>query len=538
MNKSIKIGSYLLITFLIILSYLMLQTKFTHTGLISADTISFTSLYQDLALYHYPIKGWMLSSAPYYFPDIFYHLVVSFLTGNSLIALFTFQLFEIIILTLLFILINIKLYPNDYHITVIPCILFTTFLIKTNVGPNTAALFFSITAPYSHLSCWISVFACLYLIISFWNRTPAKWMQIFFFIFTALITFSDMLFLVSFFPPLLATALFFYFKKIDAPHKIILNMAAGSLAGLLLSFLQPFHSHSIYPPFKVFLNFISTWGLFLKGDLIFFTPLWIISVGLILYFTYYFFFKLTVISQRLNHQQIFSSGFLFIILFTVSNLFCLLSAIIINGYYTDGFFSFHYVTSIFLLPVFIGISYLATYFYRSRTEIGLFFIFLFLTLFMGGKAFISTNLVYRLGWLSYIAPEAKCVDTYANLLPTKYGLSQYWRAKLVTVFSQTHQWVNQVTPDGHVRWWLNNAYWYLQDNRNKKQFPKYSYVLVDHVLQLDDVQKLFGKPNQVVACQNQDATNFKILIYNTPQSIATLNQKFLERNARFFNAFK
>ena len=86
----------------------------------------------------------------------------------------------------------------------------------------------------------------------------------------------------------------------------------------------------------------------------------------------------------------------------------------------------------------------------------------------------------------------RCLDNIAKKENMENGLSDYWNAKYITLFSKQNIFVNQINyTDLRPVNILNNRYWYKD--------RKYSFIVVD---KLDEakIRTIYGNPLQIIDC--------------------------------------
>ena len=115
--------------------------------------------------------------------------------------------------------------------------------------------------------------------------------------------------------------------------------------------------------------------------------------------------------------------------------------------------------------------------------------------------------------INYRKPLAVCLDAHVDKYGLKYGLSDYWNAKPLTLFSKRALRVNQTGKTLGTAYWINNYYWYF----GKDKSPEYNFIITDR-LDRKLILKKYGSPAHTLYCAGSE-----IFIYNRVEDAAFHN---------------
>ncbi len=104
---------------------------------------------------------------------------------------------------------------------------------------------------------------------------------------------------------------------------------------------------------------------------------------------------------------------------------------------------------------------------------------------------------------------AHCLDENAGRLNLRYGLSDYWNAKPMTIFSKTGLRVNQLHYNLYINYWINNFNWYL----GKGDTPQYDFLVTERLNEAA-VRFRFGEPSLILMCGSSP-----VYIYNRASDV-------------------
>lgn len=194
-------------------------------------------------------------------------------------------------------------------------------------------------------------------------------------------------------------------------------------------------------------------------------------------------------------------------------IFCIITNVVAT--FSVGGSSPRYVLPIIILPVFFGWPFLIggwkgllTVMDNKYVIYGLAVGTIVLSLFLGTLS--NFKYISSLIQLSdYYPAFIECLDRNTRFRNIRSGMTQYWRAKYITMLSKNNLHVVQVQQIGHGIFfdhWINNLNWYNAD---------FEFVITDTVL--GDIRSIyepaiverFGEPADAFSCENK-----KVLVYN------------------------
>ena len=101
LNKRTFYGSVLAIFIFVVLA-LSFEWVYELSAIASSDLIYIESLYRDIFVRGYPLNGWLVSRAPYFFPDWIAYFLLRALSGNYGIAWYLYVILDFSFLLIFF----------------------------------------------------------------------------------------------------------------------------------------------------------------------------------------------------------------------------------------------------------------------------------------------------------------------------------------------------------------------------------------------------------------------------------------------------
>jgi hypothetical protein len=191
-------------------------------------------------------------------------------------------------------------------------------------------------------------------------------------------------------------------------------------------------------------------------------------------------------------------------LFVVAMPMAVTMAVLGKGLYKNPS-TLHYFTGVWVLPIIL----LPVLLFPRR-----------LNLRSAGLAEVVCAVVVLIVTVGTVRPEAKrpfpdmmmplagCLDSLVETRRIQFGVSEYWLAKPVTLFSRRGLRVYQVTPGMTPRHWISNRLWHQGEPGSRYANPVYTFVVVNE-LDRDGIVARFGEPAERVPCPGGD-----VWIYN------------------------
>lgn len=120
-----------------------------------------------------------------------------------------------------------------------------------------------------------------------------------------------------------------------------------------------------------------------------------------------------------------------------------------------------------------------------------------------------------LNFLDYYPPIVQCIDKHSEEYSLSYGLSDYWNAKKIMLFSKKGIIPVQITPAGDIYHWINNIEWYTYLKKSKNLF------IILAGLNENEILKRFGLPDETFECLQS-----KVIIYKG-EKVAKIVNNFI-----------
>ncbi|MCB2219986.1 MAG: hypothetical protein KQI35_06280 [Bacteroidetes bacterium] len=452
-----------------------------------SDCLYLPSLYRDLIVDHHSLKDWTLNPAPNFIPEWPIYFLFNYLAGDFRTASLLYGLFNFFAINLLIVLV----YKNAFQ--GIPWL----YLSFVNFAMSTFIILFLRDSEYIlsgliflsafHNGAFIMTLLIFWLFLKYLRSGRGYLIPGIILGLSLLGILSDRLFLVFCTIPMLTTLTLW--KERQLRPKLILSIcwaSAGAFAGLLFfDLLEKWELMTFNSISDLLLNFRKV-----------FESLHLFSQQLQIYIQRGGFTRLIVLGSAaslftgmiLSIRLIFSKksrllplAKVGIILLTSFILLVLLNPIV-NGSYLD-------IT---------GIRYNIYSFYIALSLISVFFFYLsnnrkiFLYLFNGAAIVIpAVILIYALSFevqkkalaniskvQDYYPGIAAKVDSLSVLYNLKCGISQYQKAKVVTMFSKENVNVRHVYWDLSPYLHVTNIRWYIgEKSENGQSSPIFDFII-------------------------------------------------------------
>ncbi len=165
-----------------------------------------------------------------------------------------------------------------------------------------------------------------------------------------------------------------------------------------------------------------------------------------------------------------------------------------------GGVSVRYVSLVFALPLLLFPGFV----FASMTDrLGRILAASFL-LVMFTASIVSARNTNVKAVFSYEPPAMRCIDDAAKRYGWRYGLSDFWNAKPISVYSRTGLRVNQITYNLTIDYYSNNIHWY----EGKDSLPSYDFVIVDR-LNKEALVDRYGPPSRVIHCGESEIFSYE-----------------------------
>ena len=150
----------------------------------NSDTLYLPSLYKDLIQEHNGLKGWYLSGAPNFFPDMIFYFIIMFFTNNFIVSSLLFPIFQYIALLFLIKRVFQLIIPNySYLFASLANLLMMLFFFVTLCSNDFGFTFYLLSNSF-HTGAFIMAFLCLIISLNYLKRAKRLNLIILFFICT------------------------------------------------------------------------------------------------------------------------------------------------------------------------------------------------------------------------------------------------------------------------------------------------------------------------------------------------------------------
>lgn len=449
----------------------------------SADCLYLPSLYKDLFLDGYTLKGWELNPAPNFFPDMILYFVLMALSGHSLIvASFLFSFIQFSLMVFLLLRIFRRLLPGfSAHWQSIIVLLSGCFILEYLFLTREFFYSFYILSNAFHTGSFVMALLSLLLSLRYLREpSPTLWWLML--LIGSLCVLSDRIFLVLYTTPA-AVAVLSLAGRRQLSHLLrfaavlVLSATLGLLALWWLSQGDYFmidrpHKLMAFDEMQASLEIFCRQMRFYLSEFGFKSLTIVLSllsfIGLI-----WLFFKLKQSTWEFRYYLAFSTLFSLLVI----------SAPILNGSYTGYDVLRYNIFPFFLMPlnlvIVMAVALRQTRKPFARPTVSAFCVVL--VLFAVSR--IDTIGLYR--FFHYYPEQARVLDTLTEKYPLKCGISNYWDAKPVTMFSRKGLRLHAVYPDLGFQGHVANQSWFCDNTFN--------YLFLNPPLDTATCQKAFGK---------------------------------------------
>ena len=489
----------------------------------NSDLLYLPSFFRDYWEGAYNWKLWVLTPAPYFFPDAFVFFLASIVNHNLYLSFFLYALFFSVLLIfstsllLGLFLDKISLLNIVHGVTL--CLPF--WLILISYYPEDIALFLF---PSYHSSVILISLLLYFLFVKMKNHLNS----FYFILISSLTLMSDKQLIYTFFFPFFFAMLTMRDYRSQRNHyKVLLyflfSLVISSIFLKILSYFSIFQipgipilteTKKILFQFKIVENvklampeILQFFKEFYSNKLPIFI-LFLIGTALNIYYAFSFFIKNNVLN-------LYSRYVLFLYLFSVlSQAFYG----IWGGFrYVWGFYFFPFISILFYMGdiysrilsnrIFTKVNFFkSSLFFHSKNNLKFQAIFstliLFLILLNIFFLKVKTNNTVNNPYPPFIA----CLDNLQGKYKLQNGISDYWNAKHIRYLSQTHLIVNQVFSNLEKYNWIHNRDWYNHDRNGNELI--YNFIIPER-LELNLIINKFGTPTLIEKCGARDVYIYK-----------------------------
>lgn len=486
----------------------------------NSDLLYIPSLVKDFWEGFYDWRLWVLTPAPYIFPDIIIFLLISYFTSNLYLSFFIYGL--VFALSLIYTVVSL-IQMNQAHVSTIgiykaAIYYFTLFFSILAFFPDDIGLF--LFPSYHTSSILLSLF--LYVILL---KARTRIRIFLFIIISTLVVLSDKQILYTFYFPFLIASFSLKSKINNKIHwkclfYFLTSLVFSSLILKLLSFFEIFQIPSIpimgelkknILQMKVIANTkhilpelqLFFYDYFSRKFILFLT--FLISLGLNIYYS------IEKFESRID--------------------ICLFSRFVLLTYFfsilSQMFFGvwggFRYLWALFFFPCFSIFYYAWNYQNRILTNqslnavkggqrlyvlegmdknrfFGFHYIISFLLICMT-CFFLFQKEYIKIEYNNPYPPFVSCLDSLKAKYNLRSGISDYWNAKHIRYLSHKGLIVNQVFVDFEKYSWIHNRDWYNKDKEGKAIF--YNFVIPER-LDTTRIQKKIEAQKIIEQCEGKE----------------------------------
>ena len=478
----------------------------------NSDTLYLPSIYKDLFIDKSGLAGWYLNGAPNFLPDMLLFFAISSFFNHFIPACFAFSLVQLtIILFLLSVLYKVIFKSINYNHLSLAVLLMTLFSLVTLVNNDFVYTFYLLSISY-HLGAFIMFLISFILLFNYLNFGKNKHFYILFALSTLSII-NDRLYLIMFSIPLFAL-IFIAFIQIENKkrfYKVLIMNIISILVGLFLFRMLRLsgYIHIISLSWKVFnfSNIIPALNIFIEQHFHYlkeFDVRGIIDILFILSFAIHLYLLIKNIILVIKNKEFNKSEFIYLLLF-IPVLFIILITPIINGNYVSWALLRYNIYSLYL-----GIFSYAYLIYKLNFKTRLkanYISFIVIALIFVESIFIikkisNNNISEGLNnFMTYYPESVKCIDQLSNKENIKYGVSEYWKAKYITMFSKEDVRVYTVLDNLTVWYHVVNQNWYYQNKKGKFGNPEFNFI-ISNGLNDEILLEQLGIPIDTITCNN------------------------------------
>jgi len=452
----------------------------------NSDTLYLPSLYRDLFIDKTGICGWHLNPAPNFFPDMVLYFLIRSVTSDFIMASFTFSVIQYLGFTILIYFLNVSVYGKPHFTALFFVHICLNMIFLVSIFNSDVAYTAYLLLNSYHMGAFMLALMGYVLAFRFLKQSSNKYL-IWIGILSFLGILSDKLFIVLFMIPIL---FWIILLKEPTTRKSILKLVSLLIFVFLFSILalklmQQWACFSIGRPHRMldFDNIPNALHTFLNQTWISITDLNLKTFILLctaLAFLIAFQRILPWIRSR-DQNLLKERGPRLMWIFAFLTFFFIpivLFAPVVNGNYT-GFDSlryniYAYIWGLIAFGFFIGTT---PFKFIHVARGGLFIITLVLLTFIFIRS-LKSDASGLHTFCSYYPERVQHIDSLARESNLKYGLANYWDAKLITMFSRenvrTYAVFDDLTPYYHVA----NTHWFC-GGEGAHSDPEFTFIITD-----------------------------------------------------------
>jgi hypothetical protein len=477
-----------------IISYFSSFTDSSYRIFFGSDQLYLPSIYKDIFIDHNTLKGWHLNPAPNIFPDMIVYFLIMAVTSNFIVASFVYAIIQyLFFIYLIFRLLNAIDLPEPKLITALSNLLMLLFFMVSFYSNDFNFTFYLVSNAF-HMSAFLMALLCTILSIEYLKNKGSNHL-IYICIISILSVVSDKLFIVSYSVPWIFLTIIIILKSDQQNRRKFLtislvNIICATLGIIIFNLIKNTNYIQIgssrmmeFKFIKESLNILSMQMWNYLTDLNFKTLIIVISIIV------FIFLSIISLKKILNKKilNILELYYLLSIIFTI----LVFIAPVINGNYT-GFDTLRYNIYVFYLLIInsgILIYFLIKKIYSKFIKLlnGIIIIVLIAGAINTIYQFKYKGLKY---YFNYYPKEAEEVDKIADTEKLYCGLGDYWKAKVITMFSK--KGVRVYTA-------LGATYpWYHVMNENWFKNGRFNFIISEDKAQDSIINNYFNKKTRAI----------------------------------------
>lgn len=471
----------------------------------NSDALFLPSFYKDIFVDGTGFKGWNMNGAPNFFPDIFLYSIINSIIPNFKIANLVFSSCQYMLILAGLNLLLKAVIPNINKWTLILInVLFPFYILVALVDRDFYFAYQVISMAY-HAGSVVTMLYAAYFFFSY-LRNHSKWSMFGLIIMSFLGAFNDRIFISTFAIPMFVILLFelIWIKLKPLRMATIATSTSSAIAFTLFTYLRnnnPYYKIiGLNERFLNFKNATSSWDTFseqhwnllkafeLRSFIVAITFLsLIISISISI--------RYLVKARKLKTYNSSQKTIITFIFFTAGALLLNIFAPIINGGYV-GIACLRYDTFAYLFSFAVFVFFIH-YFTKKKSAFikytaSAFLIILITTLISGIANYQIKETIFRIA--HYYPEEVRKVDEYAKKENLKYGVANWWSAKVTTLFSHQDLRVYTAINDKLNLWYhATNENLYHDYNKGKYRNPVFNFVILTK-MDPNIIKEHFGQP--------------------------------------------
>ncbi|MEO6903164.1 MAG: hypothetical protein ABI315_08420 [Bacteroidia bacterium] len=510
-------------------------------NLFNSDALQIPSIYKDVFIDHNGIRGWCLSTSPFFFPDMFFYFLFYFIFGSFVKATLLYGLFQLFFISFLFHRIMKEINPSLLiSTTAISSVLLTLFFF-CNIYLHYDEYSFLLVISNYHVGTFNLALLSTLILMKLRKENKTSFL-IFLLLCLFLGEISDRLFLVMFYIPAIITSTLFFLleRKVKQYRlkfiKLFLVFAFALIAG---EYMHSFIENSgivRYPPSTLtnfdylkqkligpeisafFLNTSRAYMEILLEGTVRTLLIFLITVSFLLSIIVFFKcirqYKSSKKVDILFYYNTFSIAWFVIALIAPFSHWHLVP----EGEWLRYYFS-AYILALLNLPVWIFYSFRAYFSEKKMYYISS--VVLLLLFILVSKKLYKEGIDKMIARSNFYPTDVMELDNLAEKNGLKYGVADFWKSKPITMFSKKRLRVYAVYSDLCPYDILANYNWFYKSIEDKQKAPIFNFVIVTTLPDTTHVNKLF--PNPLLKFNNQQLNLWKVPeFYYTMGSCALL----------------